>query len=326
MKQKVGLNLQPLNQLSVIAMSSTYLESVNKWFAWKGAVSAVAIITSAIAVWICGVMGVLSLLEAAGLIAGAEGSNDESGFMWIMGTMLIVSGTVLAWCSLWLLRKESFAYTHYPMRFNRKSRMVHVFQTDGTTLTVPWDEIFFTIGRLGAETEVRGHVLDTDGMTVRATFALSFVSVIGAPDNDPRTDESSDQDCVRSHREFIRRYMEDGPQAVIAQVNSCMPVDGRRESAIGGPRRLLANFAGGSLPLLFIVFPYCLIHSLFRCFAMRTSKIPQWPTDIEDACRVEPGDPFAIRGDAAGNHVAVFPEATQAAGVRFIAPPPGTRT
>jgi hypothetical protein len=320
LKQKVRLNLQPLNQLSVIAMNSTYLESVDKWFAWRGAISAVAIISLVIVVWICGGMGVLSLLEAAGLIAGPEGSNDESGFMWIMGTMLIVFGTVLAWCSIWLLRKESFAYTHYPMRFNRKNRMVHVFQTDGTTLTVPWDEIFFTIGRLGAETEVRGHVLDTDGMTVRATFALSFVSVMSARDNDPRTDKFSDQDYVRSHWEFIRRYMEDGPQAVIARVKSCMPVDGRRERAIGGARRILANFAGGSLPLLFVVFPFCVTHSLFRSFAMRTSKIPRWPKDIEDVCTIDPNDPFAIRGDADGGLVAVFPGAARAAGVRFVAP------
>ena len=78
--------------------------------------------------------------------------------------------------------------------------------------------------------------------------------------------------------------------------------------------------------MLLVAFPFCAITSLFRVVAMRTSKIPQWPTEIEDESTIEPGDPFAIRGDDAGHRVPVFPEAARAAGVRFIAPPPGAGT
>lgn len=315
LKQKVRLNLQPRNQLSVIEMNSTYLESVDKWFAWKGAISAVAIISLLLVLWLLGGIGGLSLLEAAGLIAGPSQSDEGTGFLWVMGTVLIAICAALVWCSIWFLRKESFAYTHYPLRFNRKKRLVHVFGTDGATLTVPWDEVFFTIGRVGAETEVRGHVLDTDKTTVRATFVLSFVSVISAQDNDPRTTQFSDQDYVRSHWEFIRRYMEDGPQAVMGEIQSCMPVNRRRETAMAGARRIFANFAGGSLPLLFVVFPFCVVHSLFRMFAMRTSKIPQWPKEVEELGLIDPDDPFAIQGDRDGNVVAVFPGTARAVGV-----------
>lgn len=315
LQQKVRLNLEPRNQLSVIEMNSTYLESVDKWFAWKGAISDVAIISLVLVVWLLGGIGGLSLLEAAGLITGPSESTEGPGFLWAMGTVLMAICAALAWCSIWFLRKESFAYTHYPLRFNRKERLVHIFGTDGKTLTVPWDDVFFTIGRVGAETEVRGHVLDPDKTTVRASFVLSFVSVIRAQDNDPRTTKFSDEDYVRSHWEFIRRYMEDGPQAVMGKIHSCMPANGRRESAVAGARRIFASFAGGSLPLLFVVFPFCVVHSLFRVFAMRTSKIPQWPKEIEELCFVDPDDPFAIQGDKDGNVVAVFPGAARAAAV-----------
>ena len=44
------------------------------------------------------------------------------------------------------LKTDSFTYTHAPMRFNRKTRMVHVFQikANAEVLSVPWDEIYFT--------------------------------------------------------------------------------------------------------------------------------------------------------------------------------------
>ena len=29
-----------------------------------------------------------------------------------------------------------------------------------------------------------------------------------------------------------------------------------------------------------------------RWIAMQTSKVPRWPQEIEEACRIEPGDPW----------------------------------
>ncbi|MCW5617523.1 MAG: hypothetical protein KIT32_20580, partial [Rhodocyclaceae bacterium] len=29
-----------------------------------------------------------------------------------------------------------------------------------------------------------------------------------------------------------------------------------------------------------------------RWIAMQTSKVPKWPQEIEEACRIEPGDPW----------------------------------
>jgi hypothetical protein len=61
--------------------------------------------------------------------------------------------------------------------------------------------------------------------------------------------------------------------------------------------------------------------SLFRLFSMRTSKVSQWPKEVDATCVVERDDPYAIEGAANGDRVAVFPEAAAAVGVSFSAPP-----
>ncbi|WP_422824361.1 DUF6708 domain-containing protein [Xenorhabdus bharatensis] len=47
------------------------------------------------------------------------------------------------WFCLSITLKEWFRKTHYPIRFNRKTKMVHVYQVDGTILSAPWSKIFF---------------------------------------------------------------------------------------------------------------------------------------------------------------------------------------
>ena len=230
--------------------------------------------------------------------------------------MVRMEGFYLSWVAIWLLRKESFAYTHYPMRFNRKDRMVHVFRPKGTVLSIPWDDIYFTLGHMPQwnEWEICGHVMVPDKITVLETFALSYVESLSAADVEPGNTNFSQQDFVRAHWEFIRRYMEDGPQAVSGQVQFCMPISERRESFMVGVERVFANVVGVNFVRYWILFPVCLVVSLCRFFAMRTSKIPKWPQEIEASSAIEDGDPYAIEGDAAGERIAVFPESARVAG------------
>lgn len=311
LQQKLRLNVKPHCQLSVIKMNSTYLESVDKWFGWKGVLSGVMIV----------VLGMFSVLYAGFWHIALTRSPDAGGpsddaFVLISGSVLIFP--LLAFAT-GILRKESFAYTHYPIRFNRKSRTVHVFRTNGTVLSVPWDEVFFTLGHMPQwnEWEVRGHVLDADGDTVKETFALSYVGSLSALDTSSGCTEFSEHDFVRAHWEFIRSYMEDGPQAVSCRVEFCMPVDARHESLSAGVERIFANIATAPFVLYLVLFPLCLAISLFRFFAMRTSKVPEWPEDVDAECVVELGDPYAIEAAANGDRVAVYPEAAAAGGVQF---------
>ena len=40
--------------------------------------------------------------------------------------------------------------------------------------------------------------------------------------------------------------------------------------------------------------PMNFVFALGRWIAMRTSKVPVWPADVEATCAIDSGDPFAI--------------------------------
>lgn len=311
--QRTRLTVAPHYQLSVIKMNSTFLESVDKWYAEKGFLTGVAL--AILAIFVGGGSWISSrwLLQAAGITTPSDDSSILLAYG--LGTAAIFASIGLA--AIWLLRKESFAYTHYPIRFNRKTRTVYVFRTNGTTMIVPWDKIFFTLAQVDHVSKywnILGHVLKDDDSTVMESFALSVVE----------TGTANGLLLLKSHWEFIRRFMEDGPQTLTGQVQYCLPISERKESLTMSARRLLANNSTASplmWPIMLVSFTFYIATVPFRHFAMLTSKIPQWPEEVRTDCEIELDDPFAIEGTTHGERIAVYPKAAQSAGVRFIAPP-----
>lgn len=317
LKQKKKLDIEPRYQLCVIRMNSTFLESVDKWYGWKGMLSTVSIILLLMFNMGIGFLVFRDIFRALDIVMVEPNRKPGLPLALLMSCVLLIADAFV----FWFLKKESFAYTHYPIRFNRKTKMVHVFRTDGTVLSVQWSSLFFTLGHLPQwdEWEIRGHVLEEDGVTIKESFALSYVGSLYPADKSLDCVEPSPLDFVRAHWEFIRRYMEDGPQAVSSQVEFCLPITTRRESFYVGFHRIFANIAHAPWILFLFMAPLCLVFSVSRVFAIRTSKIPRWPADIDATCAIEPGDPYAIEGAADGARIAVFPEAARAAGVAFDA-------
>ena len=315
LKQGQRLSVEPLYQLSVITMNSTFLESVDKWFAWKGMLSIMTI--AFLAMFGVGIGGAALdwFLQGIGIVYT---DNDPLEMLLNGGGMLVVVAAVV-WVLCWILCKESFAYTHYPIRFDRKARMVHVFRTDGSTLSVPWEKVFFTLGELKQwkEWEVRGHVLKEDGVTIKDTFSLSYIGTFDAAEYVFNPDRVAADDHLRAHWEFIRRFMEEGPQAVIGQVQFCMPIADKKETIGNGFERVCANIASAPVMVYWMFWPFCMLIGIGRIFAMRTSKIPRFPKHVQAGSAVEPNDPYAITGNALGERVPIFPAAAAAAGVRF---------
>lgn len=132
--------------------------------------------------------------------------------------------------------RECFFFTHFPVRFNRKNRMVYVWRPKrrGGILLARWDDIYWHIRHnknkfVEYDWFVAGHVMDKDRRTVKETFAFGYV---GSP-----------AEAVYPQWEYVRRYMEEGPEAVPAsQVH--LPIDGRREGFWWGAHMLL-NVAPG---------------------------------------------------------------------------------
>lgn len=85
--------------------------------------------------------------------------------------------------------------------------------------------------------------------------------------------------------------MEDGPKSIIDIGDMYLPIANQRETAKMSLYRIWANFAQNAVAAI-VTLPILVPLWLGRLFAMRTSKIPRWPAEVEAACHIEPGDPF----------------------------------
>ncbi|HDS9358556.1 TPA: hypothetical protein QH850_001064 [Enterobacter chengduensis] len=263
-----------ISDASVIKMNSTYLEMVDKYYGQKSVLSFFAFLGGCILM--CTFISLLYVFVNRGYF--------DWGDIWVLIIVAIVYAPIIFFSWI-LLKTEWFAWTHYPIRFNRKEQLVHVHRLNGTVFTVPWDKVFFTTGLSHAKGPTKawyisGHVLADDGVTVTETFCLPASHLI--------------REELFRHWEFIRRYMEEGPEAVVDAVDICTPVDGRREGYTFGLLRLLMNFSGSTIFLFPLTFPVCLVLSFSRYIAMLTSKIPTWPQEVEALCPIDPDDPVNL--------------------------------
>ncbi len=176
--------------------------------------------------------------------------------------------------------KEWFGKTHYPVRFNRKKKLVHVYQVNGGVVTLPWGEIYFTVNKQRINCCIVGHVLAEDKNTILNTFSFGYVG---------------QRSELVLYWEFIRCYMEEDCLDELAEmVLFCPPVEKQREGYITGLQQLMKINSRVDWIMLVFNFPFAVVESIARYIAMQTSKIPQWPQDVLDACVVDPADPINV--------------------------------
>lgn len=264
----------PKDNLGVIEISSTYLETTDRWYAGKGFMAIFGLAFIAIgSVFIPMIIGV------------AQGKPVLTLGDW--GFILFALATLLGFAALgvYLMRYDAFRLTHYPIRYNRKSRMVYAFRPDGTVIEAPWDSLFFFRGHahvpmFGDTWDIRAHVLADDGKTVVDTFTLAY-------------SEYGKKHSPLFTWEYIRRYMEapDGVRQCYDHTIFCNPVKGRREGLYYGIVRGFLLSSGWPV-LQALLSPVTAPLTLGRLIAMCTNRVPQWPAHIEAACTVEPDDPY----------------------------------
>ena len=274
LKQKERLDVKPLYETCVTHMNSTYLESVDRYFAWRG---------------------VLSLFGYALFLLGSIGFV---AFMTLPQSVLIlafpfISLLGIAVVGAWIASYENFTYSYFPILLNRKNRMVYVFRPGRPSrpiLVVDWNRVFFTLGRCnvgvvpGQFWDIRGHVLADDGKTVLDTFSFKPFQIEGDVIN---------QKALHRHWEFLRRYMEEGPKEAFETVQICVPVDKKRLSLRLDLNLQYMNWYGqGGLVIFLLLSPIWALVILARWLADFTNRKPVWPQDMQDAFKVEPGDPY----------------------------------
>ena len=275
-----------LDDTVVIRMNSTYLELVDKYYSDRGMPeSLVFIMLSAVVTFFISMVYLL-FFNPTGT------PNTLSGVFCIL-LACVISLSMAIWIYTYL-RKSWFTWTHYPVRFNRKTKMVHVFKVDGTILSVPWKEVFFTRGRAGPgampEWSIDGHILAEDGKTVIDTFSLGF--------------SNARQELITNWA-FVRSYMEvdDCLSDLKDIIVLCPPVAERRESFIFGLQYMMRVESRLEWPFTLILLPLKLLGGVARFVAMRTSKIPRWSAAVEADCRVDPADPINVSAANNPKHI-----------------------
>ncbi|PQQ39767.1 hypothetical protein C6H65_19095 [Photorhabdus luminescens] len=267
---------------TVIRMNSTYMETVDKYYEDKGLVNS-AIATLFFSVIGIGVYGYGKLIyqyivynvPAPSLLGLFLGTGALAFMIYFSGKLTL---------------KEWFTTTHYPIRFNRKTQMIHVYRFSGTVLSVPWKEVFFTLtegrGKM-REWCIDGHILADDQETVLETFSLGL---------------SGWRDIMPGYWEFIRCYMEE--ECLQEQkdiILLCPPIEKQKESYAFGLQYLIRMSFRWEWIFGIIRLPFALIASVARYIAGQTSKMPQWPQEVEEDCQVDPDD--LINVSAANNPV-----------------------
>lgn len=289
LRQNERLDVDPKDEFSLIKFNDTYIESVDKYFKFKGFLTTT--IGSGLIVTLV-FFTALSVLLVKQFSAGDyEGYDFGVGLIFSAGGTLILAAGVFG-LAIWGMRKECFCFTHYPIRLNRKNKKVYVFRLNGSILEADWDDLFFTIHKTGGGSnmapvcDIRGHVLSSNGWTVVETFAFS-VNLVS-------------QEGLKRHWEFLRRYMEEGPSARgVYRTDGgrlgCFGIDEEIESFRTGLKILLLNL-NGLFFFQMILFPFFFLCDCGRFIAMHTSKIPVWPQWVEEACQIDPNDPYELNG------------------------------
>jgi hypothetical protein len=271
---------QPDHERSIIKMNSTYLELCDKFFKQKGFATILSLANMSLAIAFAVFFGMV-FVELC-FFKSIPRYQDR---LWLFGLAAAAICAGAGWCAVFwyrVLRTEIFRYTHYPMRFNRKTRMVHVFRLDGTVMSESWDKLFFTVAEAGGGYwDIMAHRLAEDGETVLETFSLPFYT-------NPKMKATAAN--MYGQWEFVRRYMEEGPEELVGQVDYVLNIERQRES-IG---RSWENSCTGHMLATIVTLPITIISFIGRCIAMPTCKIPQWPQEIEEQCRIEPDDPYVI--------------------------------
>ncbi|CAK9886292.1 MAG: hypothetical protein XXXJIFNMEKO3_02720 [Candidatus Erwinia impunctatus] len=194
------------NDITVININSNYLELVDKFYPFKGMVGFLAG-----GGFFTFLYGYLVMLYERLFYIGFWNWNGL--FYFIVGSIIPVLLIILTFK---LLKCEWFARTHYPMRFDRKNRLVHVIRLDGTAFSAEWDKLFITYGvnhpKLRHDSYyISCHVLADNNRTVTETFCLPFTFPY--------------IESLLLRWKFVRLYMEEGPEAVIDSVDICLPIE-----------------------------------------------------------------------------------------------------
>lgn len=276
---------------TVVQFNSTYMELIGRNDNRRG--DAVA--------WVGGllILGGWMTLGFGMMFISSIINGDPSWFTIIM--LCFTLGMVLMdLFMLLVLSTEMFTVRYFPIRFNRRTRQVHVWQANRQVDTFDWDELHFFITTLKDGYDLRGVVLaEDDNKTITKLFALPVV-----PNALPWNYDN--------HFEFIKRYMSGDEQDLIEAKNAIRyiyPIHEKCESPIVSLKRVFLHefyTSDKSLELprqssdlkidivLILFLPIIGLRYIGRVISMLTCYRPKFSAQIEAQSQIDPQDPHDL--------------------------------
>ena len=283
-QQEDTSGVEPNDFLSVIRLNSTFIELVDRWYPVRGFWAWMALFSGIFCAAMCILVTYYFFISPPKL--ATIGPVEQA-----MGAGLILFfATIVTFGVAYPFKWEFLRWTHYPIRLNRKTRKVHVFRQNGTILTVPWDGLYIVRGEAknpiaGTTYDLRAHVLDADGETVRESFSLGYTI-------------PGDQKSIDKFWAFLQPYMEaaDGVEQthrLLKKHKFLLPLDGRKEGWRWSVMRSFMMLAHWRWLQLLLCVPFGL-NAVGRMLAMWTSKQPKWPAEVESANVFDPEDTYQL--------------------------------
>lgn len=268
LQRKRNDRIEASDRGSLTRFNSTYVEFIDRCFSLRGSMGI-----------LIGVAAFLAMIGFSGFFFFNIFTDFSQGHWFALLFLSVFGLTCSLVPALLALRKEFFTYTHYPIRYNRKTRKVYVFRHNGPggVLVVPWEEGYFHRGHGMSDKsllDVRCHVMD--GYTVKDTFATGHSYGDVAP--------------VDELWEFIYRYMEEGPKTVKPPFVSMTASPTWRNCWRMSFIRIGAASPIAQAILLPIEGPLVVL----RWLVFKTCKTPVWPPEVVADCQIAENDPYHL--------------------------------
>ncbi|UJA05063.1 hypothetical protein F9230_12140 [Acinetobacter johnsonii] len=283
-KRLKTVHLYPHRQ--VIRFNSTFVEVMDSWEFIRGRATALAL-----PMWAVCIFGLI-------LFCIMATSGWQDGVYWFsIFTLIIGLGVVYIIYSNYKMAKyDLFGHTHYPIRFNRKTQKVYAFSPQQQkVIELNWQDLRFSAVREGRyDIELRASLVNEDNI-VEEEIIFPFITKIYG------------KELVDQHLAFFKAYMQgDDLKSIDAAIPEFFDVYSRKESFKESFERVYMQFDGEEIiqqirpaerdnGIATVAFPlFSLI--ILRRFGVYFSKIPQWPTHIEQECQIDSNDPYDSTG------------------------------
>ena len=282
---------KPIDQ-GLIAINSTYLEYVDRHFDYRGwAAMWGALLIVLVMAFAAGMIWVLWQVQIAGERVIVQGEYYAVGFL----VLLCFSIAGLAYWML--LGRDVFRYQYYPIRFNRVTRMVHVFiGGNRRAISVPWNDVHFYIGRDKPVGPDEGHTYDLRGNVMRDGIVVHTFAV--------GSDSGGSPGVSLASWEMIKRFMESGPDALpfppLQLLTSVVP---------SFRNAFIMHVSSPGPGMILLGLPLTLPWALSRYLTMMLCRKPIWPTSVLADCRSLSGQGDGLKAPAVFGRVKQGPEA-----------------